>query len=874
MRLMECDYNSRRRGVLVLVGFLVVLVAYQNCNKIDFNGLPGADVPVNPGPLGPVPPPIGPNEVSRELKIDPITNENRPKIHVTTIVDNSSSMQHIQNRVENAFRNVIDKLRDFDGDLALYTTTQDLRKDNIDYYPSFLEVKDYLTYTDLQGNQIQLPLDQVNQVPTEIPYQVHSSILLSKPMLPNGEKLSFNRSMSDDEFGILKEAYTTSIGQLGEAGSDQEQTLCTLYRVLKEQEKSLQDGFNIYLLATNQDDVTSLNDCRAAGSQEVAKKKQVSSVTEACLAEDLECLNTYKVQYLPRNRKSISYSYRNISGFFDIRTTASQQVKTASYQYNSHHERLSFSVYRKSEALKYEKYINVDGVYLPSGTVETFDLGSSEGSCGVTPQPCSDQQKAKLDAPYGLVSCNYTCTQSTSASLQTNWNGWSGGTCESDNLSSHSGCTEQEKSSFGVASRPIASCNFVCENSNSGNKSMAVSTALANGSGCDDSVKSQIIAAGDSFSPGYVEAKDIVSCTIGSYTESINYNLTNRANIFQCLGMSESETKTNQGVWQTCTQEQKDFLHIVDPTRDLSKVTACRDRCSQSVTARNDIQVEIPSSCTLGTSSCSKDEARLFEYNRYGTNRNVGYFSSQCSYQCSSVPSTPCTPSLAGGNLCEKEFSNSNPLIQACLKTGFDLATNSANFCAITKSEKKVDQTTYVPEEQPWQYISLFEANASVTESENIVNSVATLLSSVNRSQFYTGFFTYPPGDPVCNPDQDVQHDNELTVGERFLDLAERINLGIDPDKYGKVYPLCDSDYSGSLDFMVDLAIKSLERSYLMDIKSNEVVISVELIDVAGNSSRFNAPSDRYVQEGKILTFSEHALDGISSVVVTVKGPK
>ncbi|NQZ02294.1 MAG: hypothetical protein HRT45_16680, partial [Bdellovibrionales bacterium] len=110
----------------------VISFGFQNCSEVGFES---NDELVKAGIDGEL----------RLLKLDPETIEDRPKINLTLITDNSSSMTPIQNQVADALSKVSGKLRGFDGEVQIYTTSQDggaKRSAESDSYIEYLDNTD------------------------------------------------------------------------------------------------------------------------------------------------------------------------------------------------------------------------------------------------------------------------------------------------------------------------------------------------------------------------------------------------------------------------------------------------------------------------------------------------------------------------------------------------------------------------------------------------------------------------------------------------------------------------------------------------------------------------------------------------------------
>ena len=91
---------------------LLTVLTFQNCSKVGFQNNDELSLAGIDGEM-------------RSVFLNPEAKEDRPNINVTAILDNSPSMQPIQDQVAEALSRVSSKVRGFDGKVEIYTTTQD-----------------------------------------------------------------------------------------------------------------------------------------------------------------------------------------------------------------------------------------------------------------------------------------------------------------------------------------------------------------------------------------------------------------------------------------------------------------------------------------------------------------------------------------------------------------------------------------------------------------------------------------------------------------------------------------------------------------------------------------------------------------------------
>ena len=91
---------------------LLLIFSYQNCSDVAFQT---TDELLSQGIMGQL----------RSVEFDPEL-EPKPEIEVNAIVDDSDSMKEIQDKVRDALVSTTSILKEFDGSVKVYTTSQNL----------------------------------------------------------------------------------------------------------------------------------------------------------------------------------------------------------------------------------------------------------------------------------------------------------------------------------------------------------------------------------------------------------------------------------------------------------------------------------------------------------------------------------------------------------------------------------------------------------------------------------------------------------------------------------------------------------------------------------------------------------------------------
>ncbi len=868
------DYRSNQ--LLIWACILTMIVSYQNCGgtfdfgAIDATNLEFREPDRTEDPNGPQatdtpteePPGSGSIEesfIEFDLKLNPQTTEYRPDVHVTTILDNSYSMKPIQQDVKSAFQNVSKIFKGFNGSMSLYTTTQD----ESGSLPSFK--KDHqISYMDFLGLEYLIDTSEFYLIPEETPYKLITSYSLSSPFGASSE-LVFRDSMNDTEFDDFTASYANSIDQLDTDGSDQEQGLCTLYRAIQDSKERYPDSFHVYILAANEDDVTSPETCPAQSLQEVLKTRVSEESETECTVGDPSCEHNYKLSYAAHYDKSLAYKFRKISEEYNYTLNRKNVSNALSYKFRFHRQRIRYKIKQHLATLSFERYIERDNLIIPKGVLEEKNYSQGDGACSALSRSCSQNEIDSLGLEHGVVSCAYSCAESDPTNFKyTSYENQGGGTCSGDGIAVSQSCTSAQKTKVlnGLSSNSLGQCDYLCEDASSGQKTLtltAPTTCSDLSRSCSSNEYSKAISA-DGWA--HLETSDFVNCSYSCSESNQSGSLTYNNKIFRCDGVASGASgKTSL----TCTDSQKksvaSSLSTSSSTISPTDLTSCTYTCSQTVSSRKK-SLESPSQCKNSSSwplACSTQNGG---FTKAASLQNVdpGFIvqDSSCSYSCDEqTPINPCNVSLSGGNFCDaQKFPNEyNSLVAQCQLDGYELNLGSENFCSVSSVSKLTTNYHYVEDTQEI-------LNKSFYDDEDVVGSLKQNLEDSHGSNFYAGFFVYPVNDSSCSPI------TGLSEGARYVELAEQIG---NPNRSGS-FPLCLEDYSEKLGFIFNLVSESILRSYLLDIQEDDQVVSVRIVRGTGSTDTIDPTN--YSLDGKILTFSsEQILQDSTEIIVKIKRP-
>jgi hypothetical protein len=838
--------KSIKSSFLFAILTISVLPLYQNCsNKVDFGR--DSSFALRQGEAEIV-----------ELSISPKSWENRPKINITAIVDNSNSMEPIQEKVAQALEKSLAPLSEFSGEIQIFTTTQFGNSDGSDKQSV---ISMYMKNGQISESKPERPYSVVYQLPDSF------SLLAENTRAPIAYEPS-NLANATQLFG-------ESIRSLGTSGSSKEEGLCSLLRVVEDKSKNSNGAFNAVLVVSNEDDATEFSQC-IKEIKYLVEDQQRDAVQNCDSEEDIaayeECKykNTTKLEKTKRlTRLTASYS----DSF--IRESVRGESKSRNIL------KINYSrakVEKKYQVEQHSLISRVKGQYKNDGIVSAekwFELESAtqNNSCEVTSsRTCTDSEfnylvskNYKIDGkPAELVreSCQITCNPKDDRNV-TEKLFEDVGRCsilESQYASSCNGekncqinCAEENRN---VTYYGYDSPDNVCQNMNSVNQEHLTNEFFAsiklkthyydnNNDGLNKIKDRQALNSGsvscqEAHAYYSVENKNgEVSAvkTVSSFATSVPSTIKNDTSIscdsissealkskFESLASSERLCLKKESISAKSVVENTNIVFSENDPADC-------DLNEMSASKRNSIPSNIPADqISCSRSSYDKNIVKLCSLPHSRINRcNSAELFEDSVAHCADLASEA---NNEGGEFtfsCNAEYTGQFTI-------------------SVWDQQNVTEQLKYVP-----------NGNVSIL-AEHLKNKLG---------QFQLASFTTPsPEDPEyancvsSNPEA-------FSPGATFEQLVSAINDG-ENESLASSFSICEEDYSPALRSVVDKVIAQAEYSYRLDLSFNESIYKVYLVDKNGAKS-FVGPDKYFVNNG-LIHFKDKSLihDNISSISIQI----
>ncbi|MEZ4743200.1 MAG: hypothetical protein R3B45_12275 [Bdellovibrionota bacterium] len=758
----------------------------------------------------------------RVISFNTNVTENRPKIQLTTILDNSNSMQPIQTKVATAFSQVANKLKGFGGSVDLYTTTNTWNSDKNSF-----AIKEYYQYN-LDGQTVDVAYSEKSSIPQNVSYSLIKDYRLTTPFLDSNSPLTFESSMADIEFSNFVSDYAYAVGQIGTQGSSVEQGLCTLLRKIKSQGPS--SDFQVYLLASNENDSTSVQDC--IDQEKIMYERSVKTLesNQPCKEGDVDCMYDYRVSYAPYSKEKNQFTYRDVARKL-IYTAAKPLVDyKGKIEWTQSRNKISYKYNNMQRKISYRKILVKDNIPYDDSTLSYYNYSDIPGSCAIEGTvSCTSDQIAMLDAPYGIVadSCAYTC-QTKASQLKVKYvDDWHVGTCSTLTASS---CNEVDVDFVrgSLQAMDIPFCEKSCVQGSNNYTAFIPDPPVHCGNASNSCSSMQEAYLRDKV--GMLSSTSpILGCSV-LCNEAYRKEALDLPSIPQCENVPVNKDGMEE---RACTADELAQAEVA-----LGEaIGTCRYTCTQSIQSSEYFTSEL-SQCVESIDSCNSEQLSDVALK---INKSEDYIASCQHYCVANQMIDDCMLKSSDASLCNSGF---NKLKQTCTNANqLDLVQNS---CQIISSAKKVATNSYQTVEKPVK-------TASLAQQEDVSSYAAGKLIDSYGSNFYVTAFIYPQNDQTCDPSKNPNYlgDKSIFIGSKYEKLISLVG-----EKRGKIFPLCLQDYSESLRFVLDLVTQEVKKSYLLDYdQEKEAIESIILKDE--NGQEIKASADSYSLFGTVIKFSD-----------------
>ncbi len=796
---------------------LTIPLVFQNCGspEVAFTQSKTSENPFGSG-------------ITRVVSVDPNQPENRPPIHLTTIVDNSFSTSEIHEDLINGFSKAIDQVKGFNVVSSLYTTSNSEGSDK-----SSTEIKEVITYTDENGNEVVLDPSEKGLLPPNVNYVEKKSYDLADSYFPDRKSLKY--SFNKDNFELFKSIYSDSVAQLGVDGADQETGLCTLIKKVEENNKisdPQNKAYHIYVLASNEDDFTTLENCPLESSQET--KYIESTQTSNCSPGDANCSFNFQVQQNATQNQLVRLQYAKPVATVKVNYTGQRIIEK--YQHTKETAAHSISFEKQQSTYKYSvvKFCPKDNIPVPCATaIERTQV--LNGSCNFSgTRSCNSTD---LSTAMGLISgtlasdvhsCSVSCNESWVAqSLPNNQIADRNALCTAASKSC-SGAELSVVSSFaGTSLSSIRACDHKCV---TGSQTLTkTNTNLA--SSCSQASRtctSQEISTISAPHLG-VSSNLVTSC---NYTcSSTNQN--------GSPILSSNKMSCEAGDTRSCTSADRNWLinnvkiGVLDSNINSCSVSCSVSNSNQTLTLTNESVPQCSSNLP-----CSNNHLQLAANHFGGTINDVKSCQLNCSFTSTPKPACSLT-NITNANLC----SDTAQLASLCTQAG----ASDLNVSTCSRSGGTNTIRSYTKQVQPVVEKKISDLKG-VNKNKSLPGMIADRLKAVHGLKgFSANAFIYPSNDLTCTPP------SYLSTGTKYEELSRELGANL-----SRTFPVCVSDYSPALDSLIKVAIESVLTTFNLELEETEQVFKITAVFKDG--SKEVIPESQYQVFKQTVSFNNRDL--------------
>ena len=900
---------------ILLITIVLTTGLFQNCSDVNFET---TDELLKAGIDGTL----------RQVSFNPNFTENRPNIDVTTILDNSNSMTKIQGQVKTAVSSTTSALRGFNGTVNLYSTTQDFshparNRDRLTYYKIQDEDGNLIpstTFNNSDLNDYKNEMDEIGN-PVFSTYELWTRYTNFSPF----RTIPFSGQMSDLQFSTFQQEVFNEIAKFDVSGSSTEVTLCSLLRNIEAYKDS--NDFHTYIIATNEDDASSMANCLRAEGNRFDRQSQIQPGSNlACDDTDEDCTFSYTVSYRDEKWSKLVYKKSFVEKEeidFSLKNKFLKAV-TTNISYTTARRLSQHKIKQKSWQYTFQLKVQVgdnDGIPIyenrPTGedNVKAMDGSCTPGTTSYASCKGSDLSYVTgRHSNYVAGTCQVRCNNSTTA-FRYDWIDTENKPINAsspnyepqanETLSGYTkGCkafvaSKRNYTNMNITDADIVDCNFMySKDSGTGGNSLGKTTTVSKSGStksyanactpdeknCTSSEKTNAINAA-----GWTAVdSSLISCTQSCVQNSLHTILAAKKRVADgqlCLGKSAGDadaTVPGSCTAADMTKAKNDLISrlssngVTVGSISDSDIT-CGYRCfhkqgvEQEVSGSK-IKLDPWANPSNENKSCSETEFANLGFNIHSC-RKVYYndsgkgsetFNSKDGSICGANSHKDPVPTLA--------VIRNHPDAVGVPDHGTDQPMNN---CTVTRySDGRSQGTKGGPSSITYNWPSSNTQDSFIND-EGVVKNVTDMLNQAHGGNYFVVAFINDPDQEgtLCKganltdyygPSKSLEYE-----GKRFKELATALG-----PKHMKTYPACMPDYVDAMKFVFDLVVTSASRIYKLplDDKAQEWVYRVKVLDSKGLIHTLD--ENVYSWENGLLTFEEgFDLDKVEMIYVDIVVP-
>ncbi len=888
-------------STVFIIAMFGVATTFQNCSDVHFET---TDELLKAGIEGTL----------RQVSISPKFTEDRPNIDVTTILDDSNSMSFIQDNVKDALSTTTSVLKGFSGTFGLYTTTHEMDKlsrsrDLLNYYKIEDENGNLIPSLSFRASDLTGYKSEFDNMgnPLYSSYEEWTKHLNFSPY----KNIAFSRSMTSAQFKQFQDEVSTEIQKVDTSGSPTEIGLCTLLRNLDSYKES--SSFHTYIIATNEDDASTPENCLKEESKRWERAQSVQSGgSVSCNESDPNCQFPYTVSYKAPRKFKNQYKRSYVDGqtiSYSLKTDSRLKTETRRLSYRTTKRFATHRLKQNKWTIRFKRNVVVgtnDGLPVYQEQTATTPHGGRSTSYGTCSSGTTSYNSCGgMDLTYFNNSikstypdaingtCEVICQNTTTSEIvdyidnvdtPTSTTVTYPTTVTSANLAGYTvGCNsyvanKRNYSGLNVPNAAIENCELKHDNLKTVQNDLALNKSLgscsASAESCSSSQKNSAIS---SLGWSGVESSLITCenrCSTSSLSGSKNSTSFSARLSGDQLCSGKSAGDSNADVKLSCnTAEMNNALSTIQSSLSSNGVSTTLEssqiNCEYTCKHRNSSHLDIGSEVTLDPWENQATQSLNCNEEPFNTVVNPNIFDCRKYFFDGSQPASKTfvskDPNICGAGHTLASIM-AHPDAGAVIDHGSSMPFNNCSRGNGTKSG--TDTIKYT-----WNMTGTTQK--SLISEEGIIKTITDKLKEAHGNNFFLAAFINDPSkeSTLCkgvNLEDYYGPSNSLEYeGKKFKDLEKALG-----SKKMKTFPACMPDYKEAMKFVFDLIVTSASRSYKLDLneEAKEWVYRVKILDKHGLVHSLK--EEDFQWDHGLITFSERVnLDNAEMIYIDLVTP-